>query len=219
MSTGNSADSSKLQTARRVLFIDDDETILNVWRRYFAKVGYQVFTAPSGHEGIKTFNRTLPDVVVVDLHLPDISGLGVLERIRSKRHVVIMLTGDGEVANAVEAMRRGAENFLIKPIDMPHLEVAVEKAAEKAALYREVKKLRSDVPMNIKRKMLQMSLASVLIVLAVGVGLLIGGHDAGPRPAPIPVPFNPQDTVINIEVGPFRPIPASPPISERRQPR
>lgn len=218
MPWGNSADSSKRHAARRVLFIDDDETILDVWRRYFAKVGYQVFTAPSGHEGIKTFNRILPDVAVVDLHLPDISGLSVLERIRSKRHMVIMLTGDGEVANAVEAMRRGAENFLIKPIDMPHLEVAVEKAAEKAALYREVRKLRSEVPMNFKRKMLQMSLASALIVLAAGMGLLIGGRDAGPRPAPIPVPFNPRDTAINIEVGPFRPIPA-PRISERWQPR
>ena len=218
MSTGKSADSSKLQTTRRVLFIDDDESILNVLRRYFVKMDYQVFTATSGHEGIKTFNLTCPDVAVVDLHLPDISGLSVLERIRSKRHMVIMLTGDGEVANAVDAMRRGAENFLIKPIDMPHLAVAVEKAAEKAALYREVRKLRSVVPGSIKRKILQMSLASALIVLAAGMGLLIGGADAGPRSAPIPVPFNPQDTVISIEVAPFRPIPF-PPISERRQPR
>ena len=78
--------------------------------------------------------------------------------------------------------------------------------------------LASGVPTNIKRKILNMSLASALVVLAAGVGVLIGGRDAAPRSAPIPVPFNPSDTVIHREDPPFRPIPA-PPTSEGWQPR
>lgn len=218
MSTGNSHISRGAQAARRVLFIDDDEALLSVLSRYFTKVGYQVFTASSGGEGVKTFSRTLPDVAVVDLHLPDISGFIVLERIRSKRNMVIMLTGDGEIRHAVEAMRRGAEGFLTKPIDMPLLEVAVEKAAEKAALFREVKKLRAGVPSGMRRKVVRLSMAAGLVVLSVGLGVLIGGRQDAPRSVPIPVPFNPQDTVIERELVPFRPIPA-PTTSGRRTDR
>ena len=201
---------------RRVLFIDDDESVLKFLSRSFAKLGYQTFTAASGREGIREFSRIQPDVTVLDLHLPDISGFNVLEELWPQRPMIIMLTGDGEIAHAVEAMRRGAETFLTKPIKMSHLEMAVDKAAEKAALNREVGTLRARMPSSkwkIARAILVLALAGVCVTL----GLLIGGSRKGLSTAPIPVPFNPQDTVLEVEEAPFRPIPdPNPPV---RRPR
>ena len=197
-----------------VLFIDDDESVLQFLSRSFVKLGYQTFTAASGQEGITEFNRTQPGVTVLDLHLPDISGFNVLEELRPQRPMIIMLTGDAEIAHAVEAMRKGAETFLTKPVNMSHLEMAVFKAAEKAALNREVGILRALMPSS-KRKAAQAILVLALAGVSVVLGLLIGGSHEDPSSAPIPVPFNPQDTVLEVEETPFRPIPNPNPPARR----
>ena len=194
-------------TVRRVLFIDDDKGILRVLNKYFESRGYQTFSALTGREGINTFHRVSPDVTVLDLHMPDISGLNVLEELRRKRPMVIMLTGDGEVENAVEAMRHGAENFLTKPIELSHLEAVVEKAAEKASLNRENRELRSRVTPSFKRKAVTAVLFTLLVVASVVLGSFIGSGQSGPEGAPIPVPLNPQDTALEVEDAPFRPVP------------
>lgn len=194
-------------STRRVLFIDDDESVLSSMSRYFTKLGYQAFTAASGREGVKTFHHTRPDVTVVDLNMPDLSGFHVLEELRPKRPAIIMLTGYGEIENAVEAMRKGAENFLVKPVDMSHLEMAVEKAAEKAALYRETRTLRDRITPSPKRKIVRTAVLLVLVGVSAVLGSLIGGRTDAPRSVPIPVPFDPQDTIVEIEEVPFRPIP------------
>ena len=194
-------------STRRVLFIDDEESVLISMSRYFKKLGYQVFTAASGREGVKAFHRTRPDVTVVDLNMPDLSGFHVLEELRPKRPAIIMLTGNGEIENAVEAMRRGAENFLVKPVDMSHLEMAVEKAAEKAALYRENKTLRDRVTLSPKRLIIRTAVLLALVGASTVLGSLIGGGTDAPRSVPIRVPFNPQDTIQEIVEVPFRPIP------------
>ncbi len=193
-------------TARRVLFIDDDEGIIRVLNKYFESRGYQTFSALTGREGINTFHRVSPDVTVLDLHMPDISGLNVLEELRPKRPMVIMLTGDSEIASAVEAMRRGAENFLTKPIELSHLEEAVEKAAEKASLKRENVELRSRISPSFKRKVVTAVLFMLLVGTSVVLGSFIGGGQSGPARAPIPVPLNPQDTVFELDDAPFRPV-------------
>ncbi len=191
----------------RVLFIDDDESVLRFLSGSFAKLGYETFTAASGREGIREFTRTRPDVTVLDLHLPDISGFNVLEELRPKRPMVIMLTGDGEIEGAVEAMRRGAENFLTKPISIAHLAVAVDKAAEKAALNAENRTLRLRIAPSPKRKIARATAVIVLVGLSAVLGSLIGGIREGGRSVAIPVPINPQDTVLDVEEAPFRAFP------------
>ena len=198
-------------TARRVLFIDDDEVIIRVLNKYFESRGYQTFSALTGREGINTFHRVSPDVTVLDLHMPDISGLNVLEELRPKRPMVIMLTGHGEVENAVEAMRHGAENFLTKPFELSHLEVAVAKAAEKATLRRENIVLRSRITPSFKRKVVTAIVSMLMVAASVALGSFIGGGRSGPDGAPIPVPLNPQDTVSEVDDAPFRPLPRPPP--------
>jgi DNA-binding NtrC family response regulator len=92
---------------------------------------------------METFHRVRPDVVLLDLHLPDSSGLVVLERLRREGAAVILLTGQGDIETAVKAMQLGAENFLTKPVDMTHLSAAIARVAEKVRLSRQNARLRA----------------------------------------------------------------------------
>lgn len=177
-------------TRNRILFIDDEESILTSLGNYFRELGYEVHTASSGKEGIGVFNRVEPHVTILDLRMPGMSGMDVLEVLRKRRAVVIMLTGHGEVETAVQAMRLGAENFLQKPIDMPHLVAAVEKATEKADLRRENRELRARLTPSVRRRLMRGGALAILIGAALYLGSLIGGTE-DERPAlPIPVPID-----------------------------
>ncbi len=177
--------------SRTVLFIDDDPDVLRTLGDYFERLGHQVHRASSGKEGIETWKRVLPEVTVLDLYMPEMNGLEVLEQLRQHKAMVIMLTAYGDVESAVEAMRLGAENFLTKPIDMSHLVQAVEKAGEKSSLHREVVELRERLTPNIRRRLFRVALLLILIVISVALGRWIGdtGEDARPR-EPIPVPVD-----------------------------
>ena len=181
-------------TRYRLLFIDDDEALLEALKRYFSRVGHEVFGALTGKAGIEAYGSYRPDVTVVDLNLPDISGMDVLAELKKRGAMVIMLTGMGEVESAVEAMRLHAENFLTKPIEMAHLAIAVEKAAEKATLRRENVALRAKLNPNFKRVMIKVLAFVVLATVSAVIGMTIGS-DATNDPrvgAPIPVPIEPS---------------------------
>jgi two-component system, NtrC family, response regulator AtoC len=120
-----------------VLLVDDDPAILRALGRYLTGLGYDVLSEPLGLGGVESFERHRPDVVVLDLDLPDINGLDVLERLREREACVVMLTGTGDIETAVKSMRLGAENFLTKPVELAHLGAVVGRAAEKTRLRRE----------------------------------------------------------------------------------
>ena len=119
-----------------VLLIDDDVAVLRAVGAFFEQTGWDVFRELTGEAGVTTFERTFPDVVIVDLELPGIDGLEVLEQLRARETGVIVLTGDGDVATAVRAMQLGAENYIVKPVDLVHLLAAAQRAAEKGRLRR-----------------------------------------------------------------------------------
>ncbi|HEX8362239.1 MAG TPA: sigma-54 dependent transcriptional regulator [Longimicrobium sp.] len=122
--------------ARSVLLVDDDPSVLRVLRRYFEREGWETFQALSGEDGVRTFEAHVPDLVMLDVNLPGISGLHVLEVLIARGATVVMLTGQAEVGVAVDAMRAGAEGFLTKPVDLDHLGAAAERAVEKVELRR-----------------------------------------------------------------------------------
>ncbi len=122
--------------ARSVLLVDDDPSVLRVLRRYFEREGWETFQALSGEDGVRTYEAHLPDLVMLDVNLPGISGLHVLEVLIARGATVVMLTGHAEVNVAVDAMRAGAEGFLTKPVDLDHLGAAAERAVEKVELRR-----------------------------------------------------------------------------------
>ena len=129
--------------ADTLLLVDDDADVLKAIGDYFDRIGYEVMRESTGRQGIETFERVRPDVTILDLHLPDQSGLDVLETLRRQGGAVILLTGQGDIATAVRAMQLGAENFLTKPVDMAHLAAAAARVAEKTRLSRHNARLRA----------------------------------------------------------------------------
>jgi len=129
--------------ADTLLLVDDDADVLRAIGDYFERIGYEVWRDGTGEQAMDTFHRVRPDVVLLDLHLPDASGLVVLERLRREGAAVILLTGQGDIETAVKAMQLGAENFLTKPVDMTHLSAAIARVAEKVRLSRQNARLRA----------------------------------------------------------------------------
>ena len=128
-----------------VLVVDDDRTIRETLTDYFTALGYATRAAATATEGRQAAAEHAPDVVLVDLRLPDASGLTLLEALSADDPElgVILLTGHADVATAVQAMRQGALDFLEKPVDLDALGAAVARASELVRLRREVSHLRA----------------------------------------------------------------------------
>ena len=122
--------------ADSVLLIDDDVEVLRSIGNYFERLGHEVTRELSGEAGLATFDRVRLEVVILDLRLPGMDGMEVLEHLRQRGAAVILLTGDNDVGTAVRAMQLGAENFLTKPVDMAHLAAAAARVADKVRLRR-----------------------------------------------------------------------------------
>ena len=116
----------------KILIVDDEPHISSALGRYFERAGHDVLRAATGEEGVALAMSERPAVMLLDLHLPDISGFEVLARTREQRPVVIMITGHGDIPLAVQAMQGGAEGFLTKPVELAHLGAVVSRALEVA---------------------------------------------------------------------------------------
>src|SRR3954470_6506785 len=121
---------------RSVLLVDDEPAVVRVLAKFFERQEWEVYQALSGEDGVRTYDAQRPDLVVLDVNLPGLSGLQTLEILVARGATVLMLTGEAEVATAVEAMQLGAESFLTKPVDFAHLQSAAERAVEKVELRR-----------------------------------------------------------------------------------
>src|SRR5215207_2747753 len=128
-----------------VLVVDDDQTVRETLADYFETLGCAVRTAATATAGRQAAAEHAPDVVLVDLRLPDASGLTLLEALRADDPElgVLVLTGHADVPTAVRAMQQGALDFLEKPVDLEALGAAVARAAELVGLRREVSVLRA----------------------------------------------------------------------------
>jgi len=119
-----------------VLIVDNDQSHAETVAEGLQRVGYRCQVATSGNEGVRRIEEHPFDVVVTDLVMSDIDGLGILARSKADQPdaEVILMTGHGTVPSAVEAMRSGAFNYLLKPLDLAQLRAATEKAVESARL-------------------------------------------------------------------------------------
>jgi two-component system response regulator AtoC len=128
----------------RVLVIDDDPGVRDYMEALVSRQGYEVTAAADGEEALKNLELTQPDLITLDVVLPGMDGLQTLEKLKQRLPdvPVVMLSGHGQARNIVEAMRRGASDFLRKPFEVEELELAFQKALEKRALKQEVERLR-----------------------------------------------------------------------------
>jgi signal transduction histidine kinase len=143
---------------RRILIIDDEEIVLDSCLAVLEGGGYEITMAPDGTEGLKVAQEFAPDLVLVDLMMPGISGFEVLEGLRGidPTIVAIVITGYSTVESAVEAMKRGAFDFLPKPFTPDELRLIVERGLEKRRLVLEAIALRKE------RELLQQNFAAII---------------------------------------------------------
>jgi two-component system nitrogen regulation response regulator GlnG len=120
----------------RLLLIDDEKSVRYSFAKVFEADGIEVHSAATAAEGIESFRRLSPDVVVLDLQLPDGSGLDVFRQIRAldSRRPVLFITAHGTTEAAIEAMKEGAFDYLIKPVDLERLSQLLDRAFEAARL-------------------------------------------------------------------------------------
>ncbi len=129
----------------KILVIDDEKSLAKTMTSFLRDLGHQVETAFTGVEGREKAALFNPDIVLLDVHLPDILGLEILGQIKSKNPsaVVIMVTGSGTVKHAVEAMRKGAEDYLTKPLNLDELQLLLEKVTDNLNLRQQVVDLKN----------------------------------------------------------------------------
>jgi two-component system response regulator HydG len=127
-----------------ILVVDDEPTARSGLSRLLGDEGYTVSTAGDGNEALSRVDERPADVVVTDLRMPGMDGMGLLEALRERGHKVpvIVVTAYGDVTSAVEAMRKGAEDYLTKPIDFEALTLAIDRTLARVELRQETETLR-----------------------------------------------------------------------------
>mgnify|MGYP006276297079 CR=1 FL=1 len=131
----------------QVLAIDDEQSILESLREILEYENYQVDTALEGETGIEYFKNNHYDVVFLDIKMPKMDGLEVLDRLMqlSSDIPVIMISGHGTIDTAVDSIKKGAFDFIEKPLDLNRLLVTLKNALEKKDLVKETKQLKKKV--------------------------------------------------------------------------
>ncbi|GHO65516.1 acetoacetate metabolism regulatory protein AtoC [Ktedonobacter sp. SOSP1-52] len=129
-----------------ILIVDDEPHLPHQLARYLRKRGYDVYTASDGEAGLRELQKNTIDLVLLDLRLPKLSGLEVLRRIREHETElpVVILTAYGDVQTAVEAMKLGASDYILKGFDLEELLLVVKRALDTSAMSRELRQLKRE---------------------------------------------------------------------------
>ena len=125
-----------MEQPRNVLIVDDDWQVREVLHEIFFSAGYTCQLAGDGREGLEAFRATLPPLTVTDLKMPVMDGIALLQAIREADSdaAVIVLTGAADVKTAIESLKLGAHDFIMKPVNVDELLIAAERALERRSL-------------------------------------------------------------------------------------
>lgn len=124
----------------KILVIDDDRSICETLELYLTEEGYEVVTAATGTEGLNKFVETSPDVVILDIRLPDVDGFTVLEDLREddENVKVIMITAHHDMDSTINAMKSGAFDYIHKPVNVDELDMAIRKAIKSLEMEKKI---------------------------------------------------------------------------------
>jgi len=145
------ADHDNLLTGKNatgtILVIDDEDILRQTLGRVLRRVGFQVTTAGDGHEALRLLNEAVYDLVFLDIRLPGMDGLQILKEIRQRnaRQPVILLTAYGSLQTALEALRLGATDYLLKPVDPEVLVARTRVLLEELAVERRRKEVQEQI--------------------------------------------------------------------------
>ena len=131
----------------RILVIDDEQSIRNSLKEVLEYEKYEVDLATEGREGLEMFEKNQYDVVLCDIKMPKMDGIEVLEEIyRQTTDIpIIMISGHGNIDTAVESIKKGAYDFIEKPLDLNRLLITIKNALEKGSLVTETRALKKKV--------------------------------------------------------------------------
>lgn len=152
----------------RILLIDDEESITLALKSLFERKGFDFLSSLSGKEGLKLALKEVPDIILLDLNLPDLHGLEVLKEIKSTRPeiAVIMITGYAEIKDAVEAIKLGAEDYLTKPVDLDELSLRLDKQLSFLQMSKEVSFYRKSPLPIVGRSLQTQQLVKIISLMA-----------------------------------------------------
>jgi DNA-binding NtrC family response regulator len=131
-------------TRATILVVDDEKNTREALSKILHEDGYDVLTAADGYQALNLVTQEEPDIILADLKMPGMDGLELLSRTRLKGFDTpfVMMTAYGTVETAVEAMKKGAENYLTKPVNIDELEIQIKKILDHRKLVREASALR-----------------------------------------------------------------------------
>src|SRR5579872_1301459 len=146
-----------------LLLVDDEPAIQHAFQRAFRGADMTVLTAGSAAEAMVSLARDRPDVVILDIHLPDATGLDTFHRIHAidARVPVVLITGHGTTELAIEAIKEGAYEYLLKPLELSELRAVIDRAVQSSLLMR--------VPASLEDSELQIESGDVLLGKCAGM--------------------------------------------------
>lgn len=138
------------EQTKYILAVDDEPSMLRLLEISLRQAGYQPLTAKDGEEALEVILAQKVDCVVTDLHMPRMDGLQLLKEIRKtdSELPVIIVTAQGEIKSAIEAMKNGASDYILRPFDLEELELAIKRALSFSRLVVENKFLREEKTVN-----------------------------------------------------------------------
>ena len=124
----------------KILVIDDDVSISETLELYLTEEGYDVLTANTGTDGLNKYVQNAPDVIILDIRLPDVDGFTVLDDLREENEnvKVIMITAYHDMDSTIRAMKGGAFDYIHKPINVDELDIAIKKALKTHAMEKKI---------------------------------------------------------------------------------
>jgi DNA-binding NtrC family response regulator len=131
----------------KILLIDDEPKTTNLYGKVLSEKGYSVTEISDSEEAIKLIENSFFDLIISDLQMPGFSGIDILKK-KPDESIFILITGYASIESAVEAMKHGAYDYLMKPLKLEELLLKVEKAVEKIQFQRDINQLRSQVEQN-----------------------------------------------------------------------
>jgi PleD family two-component response regulator len=167
----------------RILVVEDDFDISNLLRIYFDSQGYEVTVAPKGNDALELCRRNLPNVIVLDIQLPDIDGYEVCRRLRGNlrtSHIpILFLTQRDERSDKIAGLELGADDYITKPFDIEELKLRVQNAIKRA----QWENLTSPTTMLPSGKLIEEQLRMLMrrkdwAILYVGINYIAGFNEA-----------------------------------------